>query len=140
MDKRGIVAAALLVIGLLGALVVFMVFNNPMFSSEGKSIEELRTQWIDIGNTIRTRLASQGVPPAYHCCIKDTCWYCIYKTPEHGEGGTCACRFDLVMKGEEICGECLGEWIEGEGVAMPMVIAAFQRVYPEIWEIIKDKY
>lgn len=48
--------------------------------------------------------------------------------------------WDDLMNGEEICGECLGEWIEGEGHACPMMTSGFEEAYPSIWESIKSKY
>lgn len=70
----------------------------------------------------------------YNCCLsEDSCTHCLMK---HGD---CDCLEDM-MNGEEVCGECLGEWIEGEGHACPMMAAGFHEAYPEIWEIIEDKY
>lgn len=82
-------------------------------------------------NALKLNLKSQG---KYHCCLSgESCTYCLMK---HGE---CDCLYDM-MNGEEICGECLGEWIEGEGHACPMMRYGFQEAYPEIWETIKDEY
>ena len=82
-------------------------------SIEETSIEEQREAWIDIGDNIRTKLVLTG---KYNCCLENPCWYCIQKTPGHGEGAECTCRQDI-LAGEHPCGECIGEILEGHGLS-----------------------
>lgn len=76
------------------------------------SINEQREAWMDIADNIRGKLAMEG---KYDCCLKEPCWYCIQKTPKHGEGAECTCRQD-VLRGKHPCGECIGEILEGHGL------------------------
>lgn len=78
---------------------------------KASSIDEQRAAWIDIADNIRAKLAAEG---KYNCCIEKPCWYCIQKTPGHGEGATCECMKDI-LNGVHPCGECIGEILEGHG-------------------------
>lgn len=75
---------------------------------ESLSVSERREIWIEVANNIRGEVA-------YHCCLEDACWYCIQKTPGHGEGAKCECLQD-VLNAENPCGECIGEIMEGHGL------------------------
>lgn len=75
-------------------------------------VEEQREAWIRIANNIRTNLVKKG---KYDCCLENPCWYCIQKTPGHGEGAECTCRQDI-LNGKHPCGECIGEILEGHGL------------------------
>ena len=72
------------------------------------SIPDQRDAWIEIANSIRASAT-------YNCCLEQPCWYCIQKTPGHGEGAKCSCIED-VLKAENPCGECIGEIMEGHGL------------------------
>lgn len=76
-----------------------------------ESIDVQRTAWIGIADNIRGKLALEG---KYNCCLEKPCWYCIQKTPGHGEGATCEC-LDDIKNGSHPCGECIGEILEGHG-------------------------
>lgn len=103
------------------------------------SIPEQREAWIEIANSIRGEVA-------YHCCLEDPCWYCIQKTPGHGEGAICECMQD-VLNGVHPCGECIGEILEGHGLPAlkPFFAAAIaEKVGSEhleaLQKIIEDMY
>lgn len=95
-------------------------FVKPMALSEdhlamikNQDIAEQRESWMAIADNIRGKLAMEG---KYDCCLEKPCWYCIQKTPGHGEGAECTCRQDI-LNGEHPCGECIGEILEGHGLA-----------------------
>ncbi|MFQ6020653.1 MAG: hypothetical protein ACE5J4_01370 [Candidatus Aenigmatarchaeota archaeon] len=75
---------------------------------ETLSLEEKRIQWLKESSNIRDSTT-------YRCCLENPCYYCIYKTPKHGEGASCACMDD-VLAGVHPCGECIGEILEGHGL------------------------
>lgn len=77
------------------------------------NVSQEREAWISIADDIRGDLAKEG---KYNCCLVNPCWYCIQKTPGHGEGAECQCLQD-VLNGEHPCGECIGEILEGHGLA-----------------------
>lgn len=86
--------------------------EDPLSEIKAKSIAEQREDWIDVADNIRNKLAMEG---KYSCCLKKPCWYCIQKTPGHGEGAECTCLQD-VLEGRNPCGECIGEIMEGHGL------------------------
>ena len=111
---------------ILGLALVFVggmsfgYFIRPTMSSEnhaemmkGESVASQREEWMAIADNIRGKLAKEG---KYDCCLEKPCWYCIQKTPGHGEGAECSCRQDI-LNGEHPCGECIGEILEGHGLA-----------------------
>jgi len=112
-----------LILGLALILIAGMslgYFIRPSMSGEdhveimkGNSIASQRGEWMAIADNIRGKLAMDG---KYDCCLEDPCWYCIQKTPGHGEGAECTCRQDI-LNGEHPCGECIGEILEGHGLA-----------------------
>lgn len=112
-----------LILGLALVLIAGMAFGyfiKPSVPPEDhlarikdKSIAEQREDWMAIANSIRGELAMEG---KYDCCLEKPCWYCIYKTPGHGAGAECTCRQDI-LNGEHPCGECIGEILEGHGLA-----------------------
>ena len=122
LKGRAGVAKSSLVLGLALVLVAGMsigYFVKPSAPSEdhlamikNKSITEQREAWIGIADSIRGELAMEG---KYDCCLDKPCWYCIQKTPGHGEGAECTCRQDI-LNGEHPCGECIGEILEGHGL------------------------
>lgn len=79
---------------------------------KSRSIPEQRGSWIAIADNIRGKLMVEG---KYDCCLENPCWYCIQKTPGHGEGAECRCRQDI-LNGVHPCGECIGEILEGHGL------------------------
>ena len=79
---------------------------------KNQEISEQRESWMAIADNIRGELAMNG---KYDCCLEEPCWYCIQKTPGHGEGAECTCRQDI-LNGEHPCGECIGEILEGHGL------------------------
>lgn len=110
--------AFVLVAGLLIGFFGHSVTTTPatvsaehMEAIKAGSIDEQRVAWIDLADNIRGELALQG---KYNCCLENPCWYCIQKTPGHGEGATCECMNDI-LNGEHPCGECIGEILEGHG-------------------------
>jgi len=112
-----------LILGLALVLIAGMAFGyfiKPSAPSEDHlamikkmGIDGQREAWIGIADNIRGKLAMEG---KYDCCLEDPCWYCIQKTPKHGEGAECTCRQDI-LNGENPCGECIGEILEGHGLA-----------------------
>lgn len=112
-----------LILGLVLVLIAGMAFGyfiKPAAPSEdhlamikNKDIDEQREDWIAMADNIRGELATEG---KYDCCLEKPCWYCIQKTPGHGEGAECTCRQDI-LNGEHPCGECIGEILEGHGLA-----------------------
>lgn len=105
-------------------------FLTPKVWAALQKVEEEREEWMEKADQIRSSVM-------YACCLNDPCWYCIKKTPKHGSGARCQCRMELMMGGE-ICGECLGEWIEGHGESAYW--SEFKKVYPRIAELISEKY
>ncbi len=111
-----------LILGVALLLIAGMTFGyliKPSAPSEdhlamikNKSIDQQREAWIEIADNIRGELAMQG---EYDCCLENPCWYCIQKTPGHGEEATCECRQNI-LDGEHPCGECIGEILEGHGL------------------------
>ncbi|MCP6718167.1 MAG: hypothetical protein KJI70_01290 [Patescibacteria group bacterium] len=111
-----------LILGLVLVLIAgvfFGYFIKPSVPSEdylaiikNKSISEQRQDWMSIADNIRSNLAMKG---KYNCCLVSPCWYCIQKTPGHGEGAECSCRQDI-LAGRHPCGECIGEILEGHGL------------------------
>ncbi len=82
----------------------------------------------------------------YRCCLEKPCVYCIEKSPGHGEGATCNCLEDIV-NGENPCGECIGEIMEGNGnpyLAEYFALAIAEKVGMEyldtLRQIMLDKY
>jgi len=112
-----------LILGLILILIAGMAFGYFIRVSEPtedhlamikkQSIAEQRENWMDIADNIRGKLAMSG---KFDCCLVKPCWYCIQKTPEHGEGAECTCRQDI-LDGLHPCGECIGEILEGHGLA-----------------------
>ncbi len=107
------------------------------------SMEEQRQTWIDASNFIRGTLAMKGM---YNCCLESPCFYCIYKTPKHGEGASCQCRDDI-LNGVHPCGECIGEILEGHGLSdlAPYFAKAIaeevgEEHLAELQKIIEEKY
>ena len=86
--------------------------EDPLTAIENKSIPEQREDWMSIAGNIRSKLIIEG---KYDCCLRNPCWYCIQKTPGHGEGAECTCRQDI-LAGNHPCGECIGEILEGHGL------------------------
>ncbi len=74
-----------------------------------KSTDEKLEFIVQEQEAIKKQLISEG---RYRCCIKDPCTYCFEK--HVGEEIVCDC-LDEIMQGEAPCGECIGEWLEGEG-------------------------
>lgn len=111
-----------LIVGVVLVLIAGMAFGyvvKPSVPSgdhlammKNMSVAEQREDWITIADTIRGKLAMEG---KYDCCLEKPCWYCIQKTPEHGEGAECSCRQDI-LAGLHPCGECIGEILEGHGL------------------------
>lgn len=111
-----------LILGIALVLIAGMAFGyfvKPTMPSgdhlarlKDKSIAEQRESWIAIADNIRGKLAEEG---KYDCCLVKPCWYCIQKTPGHGEGAECTCRQDI-LAGLHPCGECIGEILEGHGL------------------------
>lgn len=115
--KTGLILGLILI---LIAGISFGYFFNPMEPSEDHlamikemSVPDQREAWIAIADNIRGELAKKG---DYDCCLEKPCWYCIQKTPGHGEGAKCTCRQDI-LDGKHPCGECIGEILEGHGLA-----------------------
>lgn len=115
--KTGLILGSVL---LLIAGTSFGYFVKPSAPSgdhlamiKDKSVAEQRAAWISIADNIRGKLAMAG---KYDCCLEKPCWYCIQKTPGHGEGAECSCRQDI-LNGLHPCGECIGEILEGHGLA-----------------------
>jgi hypothetical protein len=110
-----------LILDLVLVLIAGMVFGyviKPSGPSEdhlamikNKSIADQRADWMALADNIRGKLAMEG---KYDCCLEKPCWYCIQKTPEHGEAAECTCRQDI-LDGRHPCGECIGEILEGHG-------------------------
>lgn len=119
--NRGITTTSL-VLGLVLVLIagIFLgYFLKPSVSEKdhltaikSQNVSEQRDAWIEIANSIRGALAVEG---KYNCCLVKPCWYCIQKTPGHGEGAECHCYQDVVA-GRHPCGECIGEILEGHGL------------------------
>ncbi|MFQ6129511.1 MAG: hypothetical protein ACE5OT_01730 [Candidatus Hadarchaeaceae archaeon] len=118
-------------IGLAMVIVFISSFGAYVAVHSSGEDQHDKPQIADEIQAIKLELKSEG---KYRCCLNSgLCSYCLLKE------GECDC-LDELMKGEEICGECLGEWIEGEGHACPMMAAAFDNVYPELWKITETKY
>lgn len=105
-------------------------FQKPEITSEdhldvikASSIDEQRIAWMSIADNIRGKLALEG---KYNCCLEKPCWYCIQKTPGHGEGATCECLKDI-MNGEHPCGECIGEILEGHGLKDKEIVKLYAK-------------
>ncbi len=116
MTKTNLILGLVLI---MIAGVFFGYFIKSSVSSEdylavikNKSISEQRQDWMSIADNIRKKLAMKG---KYDCCLVNPCWYCIQKTPGHGEGAECSCRQDI-LAGRHPCGECIGEILEGHGL------------------------
>lgn len=90
---------------------------------EQKTVDEQRLEWMSEADVIRGDLAVKGM---YDCCLEKPCWYCIQKTPGHGEGATCECLSDI-MNGEHPCGECIGEILEGHGLKDREIVKLYAR-------------
>jgi hypothetical protein len=112
-------------------------------SFEGKSTEEKRLIWLNLSDNIRGDMANKGM---YSCCLDHPCFYCIYKTPKHGEGAACECAKDI-LAGVHPCGECIGEIMEGHGD--PVLAPYFAQAIAEevglqhkdqLKQIISEKY
>lgn len=122
VNGRGI-AKSSLVLGLALVLIAGMsigYFVKPSAPSEDhlamitkQNVASQREAWISLADNIRGQMAREGM---YNCCLVKPCWYCIYKDPKHGEGAACDCRNDI-LNGEHPCGECIGEILEGHGLA-----------------------
>lgn len=117
MAKTSLISGLALV---LVAGMAFGYFIKPSEPSEdhlgaikSQSVPGQRDAWIEVANSIRGTLAMEG---KYDCCLEKPCWYCIQKTPGHGEGAECTCRQDI-LNGLHPCGECIGEILEGHGLA-----------------------
>lgn len=112
MKKKNIwtVAIISLFVGVIVGYLIPSITKGPeaFMRFEDKSLGEKRQEWIDEANIIRASTE-------YRCCIEKPCWYCIQKTPGHGEGASCTC-LDDVMAGKHPCGECIGEILEGHGI------------------------
>lgn len=87
------------------------------------SIDEQRLAWMDVADNIRGKLAVKG---DYNCCLEKMCWYCIQKTPGHGEGAKCECLNDI-LNGEHPCGECIGEILEGHGLKDKEIVKLYAK-------------
>lgn len=122
--KKGTgIAKSSLILGLTLVLIAGLLIGyviKPSAPSEdhltmikNKSIAEQREDWMAIADSIRGELAVHG---EFDCCLVKPCWYCIQKTPGHGEGAKCECRQNI-LDGEHPCGECIGEILEGHGLA-----------------------
>lgn len=106
---------------ILGVILIFVAgiiggyLTIPAAKKEFKdlTVDQQRGEWIEEANIIRGKLATEG---KYDCCLEKPCWYCIYKTPGHGEGASCECRQNI-LDGVHPCGECIGEILEGHGLA-----------------------
>ncbi len=114
----------------LGLVLGLLIVSYALPRAGSKAIEQQRREWMGKADVIRNSTR-------YVCCLEELCWYCIKKSPRHGLGASCKCGVEL-MWGEEICGECLGEWIEGHG--NPFFLNPFSEVYPQIAEFITEKY
>lgn len=114
----------------IGVILGVISFLTPKAKADPLNVEEKREEWMEKADVIRSSVM-------YACCMNDPCWYCIKKDPKHGLGASCQCRMELMMGGE-ICGECLGEWIEGHG--NPFFWGAFKEVYPDFAILISKKY
>ncbi|MFQ5866925.1 MAG: hypothetical protein ACE5IT_02900 [bacterium] len=112
------------------ALTLVVVIIGALAWAGSKNVEQRREEWMGKAEVIRDSVM-------YACCLEEPCWYCIKKSPKHGSGASCKCRMELML-GEEICGECLGEWIEGHG--NPFFWNAFSEVYPDLAKLISKKY
>lgn len=100
-----------LILGLALLLVAGFLIGYAV-KSPAPAQEATRENWMAMADEIRGKLAREG---RYDCCLIKPCWYCIQKTPGHGEGADCACRQDI-LNGEHPCGECIGEILEGHGL------------------------
>lgn len=96
----------------LGYFIKSAPSEDPLVTIKSLSVPEQRDVWIEVANNIRGTLAAEG---KYDCCLEKPCWYCIQKTPGHGEGAECTCRQDI-LAGRHPCGECIGEILEGHGL------------------------
>jgi hypothetical protein len=112
-------------------------------SFSGKSVEDKRLIWLNLSDNIRGEMANKG---KFSCCLEHPCFYCIYKTPKHGEGAACECAKE-VLAGKHPCGECIGEIMEGHGdpVLAPYFAAAIAEEVgsqhkDELKKIISEKY
>ena len=118
--------AVALIVGFIAG-VMLSVGSGAVFTGKGEKHEDLAS----IIEDAKERLKAEG---RYRCCLNhELCTYCLVKE------GECDCAIELVTGGE-ICEECLGEWIEGNGHVCAMMRMGFAQKYPEIWGIIKDKY
>ncbi len=97
--------------------------SDHMKAIKANSIDAQRAAWIDLADNIRGRLALEG---KYNCCLEKPCWYCIQKTPGHGEGAECRCLQDI-MNGEHPCGECIGEILEGHGLKDKEIVKLYAK-------------
>ena len=105
-----------LILGLALVLIAGMFigyFIKPSAPSEDHlamikkmGVAKEREAWMEIADNIRAKLAMEG---KYDCCLIKPCSYCI-------EEGECTCRQDI-LNGEHPCGECIGEILEGQGLA-----------------------
>lgn len=122
MSKTVVLARSSLTLGVVLVLVAggfIGYFVKPSQSGDhlammkNQSVAEQREDWMAMADNIRGKLAMEG---KYDCCLEEPCWYCIQKTPGHGEGAECTCRQDI-LAGLHPCGECIGEILEGHGLA-----------------------
>jgi hypothetical protein len=110
------IAKSNLILGLVLVLIAGMsmgYFIKPsapardhVSAIKSQTIDDQRSTWIEIGDSLKARLASQG---EYDCCILQPCNYCLY------DEGECGCRQDI-LAGRHPCGECIGEILEGNGL------------------------
>jgi len=142
----GILVVAVLVLAsgvfspMRGDLWGFGMMGTQMSMS---NMDEHRGEFLSHRDSMIDHMREHG---GYRCCLKDSCTYCIGKTPGHGEGATCDCLADIVA-GEHPCGECIGEILEGHGnpyLAEYFAVAIAEEVGTQytdtLREIIADKY
>lgn len=146
MTKKNLVFGLVFVL-IAGLLIGYALKPAPSMDHlammKKESIAHQREGWIDLANNIRGKLAQKG---GYDCCLEKPCWYCIQKTPKHGEGAKCSCREDI-LNGVNPCGECIGEILEGHGLAELKPLYAKAIAYKvgaeheaHLQEIIDDMY
>ena len=100
----------------VGIVVIIIFVFSFMAYSLGNNIhvmtmDQKTEMFISLKDSIQKELRPQHL---YRCCLKNSCTYCIEKTPEHGEEASCDCLKDVV-EGKHPCGECIGEIVEGHG-------------------------
>lgn len=108
--KTQIAVGGFVILLLVGVGVGYVVAPRAAVNFADLSVEEQRAEWMSEADIIKGR-----ADVTYRCCQEDPCWYCIQKSPGHGEGADCTCEDDILAH-ENPCGECIGEVLEGHGL------------------------